>query len=171
QARGARPDGASAAARWRRWAALASAAVVVAIAAATTTWVVTDQRVRDERARADALAAEQARMNDVLTAADLRVRSVPVAGGRVTFAESPSRSSAVVVMSDLPTPPEGRVYQLWLMRGGTEATSAGVMLPGQAAGMALVPDLGDADEFGVTVEPAGGSAGPTSPALVTIPLA
>ena len=154
-----------------RWAAFASAAVVVALAAATASWVVSDQRVRDERARADQLAAGQAEMNSVLTAADLQVRTVTVAGGRVTLAESVSRSAAVVVMSDLPAPPDGRVYQLWLMRGQSQAISAAVMEPGQNAGMALVSQLGDADTVGVTVEPVGGSAGPTSPALVTIPLA
>jgi anti-sigma-K factor RskA len=133
--------------------------------------VVTDQRVRDVRARADQLAAQQTQMNDVLTAPDVRVQSVKVAGGRVTLAESPSRSAAVVVMSDLPTPPDGHVYQLWLMRGAASATSAVVMEPGQNAGMALVPSLGEADQVGVTVEPTGGSKVPTSEAIVTIPLA
>ncbi|GAA1736671.1 anti-sigma factor [Luedemannella helvata] len=171
QTRRSGTDDTSSVRRWRRWAALASAAVVVAVAAATASWVVSDQRVREERARADRLAADQAEMNDVLTAADLMVRTVPVAGGRVTLAESRSREAAVVVMSDLPVPPDGRVYQLWLMRGQAEAVSAAVMEPGQRAGMALVPELGDADQVGVTVEPAGGSTGPTSPALVTIPLA
>ncbi len=171
QARGNGAEDASSARRWRRWAAFVSAAVVVALAAATASWVVSDQRVRDERARADQLAAGQAEMNSVLTAADLQVRTVTVAGGRVTLAESVSRSAAVVVMSDLPAPPDGRVYQLWLMRGQSQAISAAVMEPGQNAGMALVSQLGDADTVGVTVEPVGGSAGPTSPALVTIPLA
>ena len=61
----------------------------------------------------------------------------------------------------------GRVYQLWAIRG-TTATSAGTMTPdANGAVMHAAAAPADApDAFGVTIEPAGGSATPTLPVVM-----
>ena len=81
-----------------------------------------------------------------------------------------SRSSGLVFSAQrLPMLPAGRVYQLWTITGKT-ATSAGLMTP-DANGAAFVaisvaPDAARPDAFGVTIEPAGGSASPTMPIVM-----
>jgi anti-sigma-K factor RskA len=143
---------------------------VIALGAAGGTWAITSQQARDERIRADQLQADQARMNDVLAAPDARVRMVDVSGGgRVTAVVSPSRNEGVVAISNLPAPPDGKVYQLWLLHGNASPTSAGVMASGQREGMALIQGVNTASGLGVTVEPVGGSTAPTSGTIVTAP--
>jgi anti-sigma-K factor RskA len=69
--------------------------------------------------------------------------------------------------SGLPSLEAGRVYQLWTIKG-TTATSAGTMLP-DAKGLIVHAAAGPTerpDAFGVTVEPAGGSAAPTLPVIM-----
>jgi anti-sigma-K factor RskA len=150
---------------WRRWTAAAVAAGVIALGGIGTVWVVQNNRVSDARAQTQALES-------LISAGDLKVRQGTVAGGgRVTVAISPSRNQGVMVMSDLPTPPDGKVYQLWLIRNN-DATSAGVMAAGQSSGTATLSNVSGADTFGVTIEPVGGSAQPTMSQLVAgIPLA
>jgi len=81
-----------------------------------------------------------------------------------------SRSSGLVFSAQrLPPLPAGRVYQLWTITGKT-ATSAGLMTP-DTNGTAFVtmpvsPDAPRPDAFGVTIEPAGGSATPTMPIVM-----
>ena len=81
-----------------------------------------------------------------------------------------SRSAGLVLVAErLPALPAGRVYQLWTITG-TAATSAGLLTP-HADGTAVLsmpvrPDAPRPDAFGVTIEPAGGSASPTLPIVL-----
>ncbi len=75
-------------------------------------------------------------------------------GGRVTVAVSPSLDQGVVLVSRMPEPPAGKVYQLWLITGNSP-TSAAVMAAGQRDGTVLLNSVGTADTLGVTVEPVG----------------
>jgi anti-sigma-K factor RskA len=156
---------------WRRRAALALVAGVIAVAGVATTVVVEENRLGDERRVAQQAAAEQARVNAVLTATDVAVHSAEVpGGGRMTVVASPSQNAGVVVMADLPAPPTGRVYQLWLLREGTAPAPAPAMAPGQRAGMAMVSALGAAQQIGVTLEPVGGSLTPSMAPIATVPI-
>jgi anti-sigma-K factor RskA len=149
--------------RWRRWTAAAVAAGVVAIGGVATTVVIEERRV-------DQIAAEQARLTAVLAAGDATVRSADVTGGgRVTVAMSPSLDQGVVLVSQLPEPPAGKAYQLWLITGNSPA-SVGVMAAGQRDGTVALDSLGTADTLGVTVEPEGGSDQPTSDPIAGVPL-
>lgn len=81
-----------------------------------------------------------------------------------------SRTAGLTFTADnLPALPEGRVYQLWTIKG-TVATGAGLFTPdarGAASVTTPVPaGAGAPDAFGVTVEPAGGSATPTMPIVM-----
>jgi anti-sigma-K factor RskA len=75
---------------------------------------------------------------------------------------------AVLVVDDLPSPPEGRTYEAWILRDDV-AEPAGLFEPNDA-GRAAAPiegSLEDADAVAVTVEPAGGSSSPTDDPLIT----
>ncbi|MGW3958183.1 anti-sigma factor [Amycolatopsis sp. NPDC005003] len=90
--------------------------------------------------------------------------------GHATLVVSRSRHQAVLLASDLPALDAGHVYQVWLIGSGG-ARSAGLMTS-EASQRMLVAELpADVDRIGITVEPAGGSAGPTTPAVTRISLA
>jgi anti-sigma-K factor RskA len=75
---------------------------------------------------------------------------------------------AVLVVDDLPTPPEGRTYQTWILHDDV-AEPAGLFEPNDS-GRAAAPiegSLEDADAVAVTVEPSGGSSSPTDDPLLT----
>jgi anti-sigma-K factor RskA len=81
------------------------------------------------------------------------------------------RNTAAFLASGLPEPPEGKVYQLWFADGGS-MRSAGLMDEAGDTGAAMLEGtLDGASGIGITVEPAGGSAQPTSDplALLTLP--
>ncbi|HET6709916.1 anti-sigma factor [Amycolatopsis sp.] len=93
-----------------------------------------------------------------------------VGQGHATLVVSRSRHQAVLLASDLPALDAGHVYQVWLIGPGG-ARSAGLMTAEPSQRM-LVADLPpDVDRIGITVEPAGGSPGPTTPAVTRISLA
>jgi anti-sigma-K factor RskA len=144
--------------RWRRWTAAAVAAGVLAVGASATTWSVTDARLREERAA----SARARQVADVLTAADARVRTGALAGGgTATVVVSPGRDRGVVLLRDLPDPGSERAYQLWLVRGAEPPRSVGLLAAGATATTMLVGPVAGAGTFGVSNEPAAGSASPT----------
>jgi anti-sigma-K factor RskA len=150
-------------ARWRRRTAAAVAAGLIALAGMGTVWVVQERRVGQAEQQAASLAA-------VMAAGDTQLRTVAVpGGGTITVAVSKRLNDGFAVMSDLPAPPPGKAYQLWLIRG-TEPTSAGVMNAGQTSGRAELTNVDGADLLGVTVEPAGGSARPSTPTVAGVSL-
>jgi anti-sigma-K factor RskA len=154
-ARSHREPRGGAAARWRRWTAAAVAAGIIAAGAGAATWIVENQRVREQRAQ---LAA----VTDVLKAPDVQVRQLNMQrGGRVTVVVSPSRDAGVVVLSDLPRQSVDKAYELWLLADGSPARQQGLLAPGQTSATVRIGPLRDAKEFGLSVEPASGSQVPT----------
>ncbi|MET7453375.1 anti-sigma factor [Streptomyces sp. NPDC005574] len=146
--------------RWMLAACLAAAAVF----GGTSVWQY--ERAQDAR---DVAGLAQRGADDlaaVLAAPDVRTRSAGLPGGaRGTVVVSASRDAAVFVSSGLAEPPRGKVYQLWFDDGGT-MRSAGLMDP-RPGGRSVLLDgpVGRATGMGITVEPAGGSAEPTSAPL------
>ncbi|MFF1610709.1 anti-sigma factor domain-containing protein [Amycolatopsis sp. NPDC058278] len=114
------------------------------------------------------VARTPAPVDSVLSAPD--ASAIQGAGeGHATLVVSRSRNQAVLLASDLPALDAGHVYQVWLIGSGG-ARSAGLMTS-EASQRMLVADLPpDVDRIGITVEPAGGSAGPTTPAVTRISL-
>ncbi len=151
--------------RWRlAWArglaAVAAGLLVLALILAVTR---ADQRLDD-------LARRQATVAAVLAAADWstemrgEVPELPAVVGRVYLARA-GRSS-VVAFDGLPAPGQGRVYQLWLIRGDGSREDAAVFVP-DARGTALLlvearATWSDYRGMGLTIEPGpGGSLQPT----------
>jgi hypothetical protein len=77
-----------------------------------------------------------------------------------------------LVLSGMPQPHPGRIYEVWLQRDGTtQATDAlfGVNSRGSAT-VAVPAGLVGAKELLVTSEPDGGSSSPTGPPLIRVAL-
>jgi len=75
---------------------------------------------------------------------------------------------AVLVAEALPSPPEGEIYQAWILREDVPEP-AGLFEPNNtgAAAAPLEGSIEGADAVAVTVEPSGGSSSPTSDPLMT----
>jgi hypothetical protein len=92
-------------------------------------------------------------------------------GGVATVVLAAARHQLVVVTNGLPALPAGKVYQLWLI-GKTKIVSAG-LLPAATSGRTapvLASGVVKGDTLGLTVEPAPGSAQPTTKPILALPL-
>ncbi len=137
------------------------------------------QRLADDMRRAEATASElQRRLADNATQADLAVailtagdmRPIPMAGrenatGSTARAYWSATRGLLVVADQLPVPPPGRIYQVWLI-GGNRPVSAGLLGDqGSGRGMLIAPPPSGLPAGAVTVavtdEPPGGLAAPT----------
>jgi anti-sigma-K factor RskA len=81
-----------------------------------------------------------------------------------------SGSQAAVVADGVRGLPDDRVYQLWLVRP-TQIVSAGLGPEGAEAGgrwSRLITGVTAGDQIAISVEPAGGSAQPTTKPLVAV---
>ncbi|MGH3208526.1 MAG: anti-sigma factor [Trebonia sp.] len=157
---------------WRRPLSRAGlTAGILALAAAVVfllvTQLSTNRQLQQARQDNSAIAA-------VLSAPDARIESMPAtAGGTVTAVMSLRQAEAVVTTSALPALPGTRVYQLWVMTSSGAAKSAGLLTVTGAG--STTPVLADGvlpgDRLGITIEPAGGTAQPTTTPVVVMPVA
>jgi len=163
-------------ARWRpgagrHWArmpgmprlAVAVAAVsVVAALALGGLQVVTQHRLDSARASGAAIAR-------VLGASDARIETMATSeGGTVTVIVSDQQRDAVVSTSGMTAPPDGRVYQLWVI-DASGARSAGLLPAAGQTGPVLASGVLRGDRIGITVEPSGGTSRPTTTPIVILP--
>jgi anti-sigma-K factor RskA len=155
--------------RQRRWlprvaTVLAAGFLAVAVAMGVLAAGARHQ-IDQDQVRGHAIAA-------VLNASDVTMLTAAVTtGGTATVLESRHEHSLVFTASGLRALPAARNYELWLM--GPSGTRPAGMLPRPRAGMIgpmVVSGLADGDRVGLTVEPAGGSARPTSAAILVLPL-
>ncbi|MEZ0342029.1 anti-sigma factor [Mycobacterium sp. pV006] len=117
-------------------------------------------------------AANPTTAEEVFAAPDVRTISGEVpGGGTATVVFSREREAGVLVMNNVPPPQPGTVYQMWLV-GPDGPSSAGTMDAAAVAPSttAVLPDLGSSRTLAFTIEPAGGSTQPTSPAFAELPL-
>ena len=141
----------------RRLAILAAAASVAAAVALGITQLTAQQQL--DQARATAIAR-------VVTAPDARVDTAPTsAGGNVTVVTSAALHESVVSASGMASLPSGRVYQVWVM-SPSGARSAGLIHGSSLLASAVRPG----DRIGITVEPAGGTAQPTTTPVAVVPV-
>ena len=106
----------------------------------------------------------------VLQANDAQRFEKKVGDATATIVRSPGLKKAVIVTANMPAPPDGKVYELWLQQG-TEMVRAGLMPAGEANTVLLDGDAATAAGVGITVEPAGGSDTPTLPPVAVIAFA
>lgn len=153
------------AAWWPRLAWLVTAASLVVVIALTVALV-------QARSQLDRARSQQAAIDAVLAAPDARaITRATSAGGTATVVYSLARHALIVTSAQLPPPPPGKVYELWLL-GQPRVRPAGLLPPtahGRSAAV-LVYRLVSGDQLGLTVEPAGGSSRPTTTPILVMPL-
>ena len=144
--------------RFRPRALLAAAAAVIALgagAAVVQPW--------DDGTVATPTAAQR-----VAAADDATTNTQEVGGATATLVVSEQLNEAVLVTTDMPEAPEGKVYELWLDHEGIGMVPAGLMTDPDSP-IVLEGDPATAVGAGITVEPAGGSPKPTSEPIVVVP--
>jgi anti-sigma-K factor RskA len=140
----------------RRLAILAAAASAAAALALGITQLTAQHQL--DQARATAIAR-------VVTAPDAHVDTARAAGGSVTVVTSIRLHEAVVSTSGMASLPSSRVYQVWVM-SPSGARSAGLVQGSSLLASAVRPG----DQIGITVEPAGGTARPTTTPVAVLPV-
>ncbi|UOZ07178.1 anti-sigma factor domain-containing protein [Amycolatopsis sp. WQ 127309] len=149
---------------WQVRVALLGAAAAAVVAVAFGVHTASSDR------QLDTAQQEQASLNSVLTAPDASTLKGSGQSG-ATLVVSRGQGKAVLLASGFPALDAGHAYQVWFTgTGGTR--SAGLMQPESPHQMrpmlAAIPP--GTDHIGITVEPAGGSAGPTTAPVSTISL-
>jgi anti-sigma-K factor RskA len=144
--------------RWRTALLAAAAAIVVGLAAFGAGIAM--------RPSSTPSVAEQ-----IMAAPDVRTVSGQLAGGTATMVFSRDRNAGVLVMNNVPPPPQGSVYQMWLL-GDKGPTSAGTMNTAAVAPSTtdMLTNLGSSTALAFTVEPGEGSAQPTGKILAKLSL-
>jgi anti-sigma-K factor RskA len=145
-------------------------ALAAAAAAAVTAVALGVHSAAGDR-QLDAAQREQASLSSVLTAPDASTLKGSGRSGSATLVVSRGQGMAVLLASGLPALDAAHAYQVWLI-GPDGPHSAGLMQRESADRMRPMPAqlLPGADRLGITVEPAGGSRGPTTPAVSMISL-
>lgn len=133
----------------------AAAAVAVIAAGGAVAW---QQPWSDDSSQSQLSAADQ-----VLRASDAKSTSLDFPGGaHATVTHSDALGRAVIVTKDMPPPPPGKVYELWLDQPGEGMVPAGLMPVRADQTYVLTGDAATATGAGITVEPEGGSPEPTT---------
>ncbi len=144
----------------RRWGTvlLAAAAVVVIVAGAIGITQIGDGQDDQQSLLADAVV-------EVFQAEDAHSATMETSnGGEISVATSPELGEMAVDTDELPPLDEQHVYQLWAIQKGT-VSSVGILEREKGAAMEMpTPDT----EVAITVEPAGGSAQPTSEPIMRV---
>ena len=183
----ARPRRTRAWAPWVPWlsGAVAVVAIVVAVlfgfALAHTQTELNQARAQNQALALDKarIAAEldQARAHDQVLAAILGAPHITLLsqrttkGGLAVVVLDAATRQLIVATSGLPALPPGQVYQLWLI-GPVKIVSAG-LLPAAESGVTppvVATGIVKGDKLGLTVEPAPGTAQPTTKPILALPL-
>ncbi|MFF4101932.1 anti-sigma factor domain-containing protein [Streptomyces sp. NPDC001903] len=146
--------------------AIAASIAGAAVLGGATVW----QKQLAEDARQQAQASER-RLQDVsavVAAPDARtVRGRTTTGAATSVVSSKLQNRAVFIGAGLPDPGAGRTYQLWFEDHGT-MRPAGLLT--QDGATLMQGGIQGASGVGLTVEPAGGSARPTTRPLLLLNL-
>ncbi|MDV7999790.1 anti-sigma factor [Rhodococcus sp. IEGM 1408] len=154
---------------------LAAAAAIALLAAGVTIGRLTDGGAAEENlpVAAPPAATMPEQVSSLLAAEDLEVARGRIGGtGNATVLASQAADMAVISMTGIPEPANGRAYQLWLMGPDHDPIPAGTMESGQVgpAPSAQLSGIRASTQIGITEEPAGGSPAPTGEVLLAIDL-
>ena len=120
--------------------------------------------------RLDSVQANAAAIAKVVDAPDARIETLHTArSGAVTVVVSAEQREAVVTTSGMPSLPASRVYQVWVM-DSAGARSVGLLAHTTQVSELLASGVQAGDRIGITVEPAGGTARPTTTPVIVMPL-
>ena len=145
-------------------------AILVAVAAAAALFF-GGTMVGQLNASNSVAQAQAASLVELSAAADVqRAQSTVAGGGQATLIWSLELRRSAVVLDALPALPAGKTYELWYMDAAGAATPAGTF---EAAGTGstwrvLEGKMSGGDTVGITIEPDGGSAKPTTKPILAI---
>ena len=168
RSRRAEPGHADRAGRFSR-VAIAGWAVAAALAGVVGGLSV-HSAVQDRQiSQADSQATQ---ISQLISAADVRIGVAKVTGGgSAAVVESRARGQAAITLSGLAALPAGKAYQLWFMGTGETRSAAVVTASAAKSGtQILADDLGNTASVAITVEPAAGSARPTTTPVMLMSL-
>ncbi|HUB68389.1 MAG TPA: anti-sigma factor [Candidatus Methylacidiphilales bacterium] len=92
------------------------------------------------------------------------------ATAKITIVWNPALDQGIVTLRDVPPPPAGHDYQLWVLDPGALApVNAGLLrTEGGSRSFTVAPPSTDKVGFAVSLEPAGGKAEPSGPILFAV---
>ena len=167
-----RPAGITGRSPWvRRTAALAAAAGIAVAVTLGIQGVDTNRRLERDLQALEQVNAHNSRMAALLAAPDAKlVRGEVTGGGTGTAVASSTEGEVLFLAQGLPRLPEDRTYQMWLI-GADGPRPAGLLTSsdGQTDPL-LASGFTGREAVGLTVEPEGGSAQPTTQTVVLLPL-
>ncbi|GGS51960.1 anti-sigma factor [Actinokineospora fastidiosa] len=117
--------------------------------------------------------AQAAVMSEILSAGDAELVTGAVDGLSGTVVYSRERGDILLLADGVPAAPEGKTYQVWLMGGRTPFHSVGLVTPdgrGRAAIVDTTGEVASATNVGITIEPEGGSAAPSTEPIMQMDL-
>lgn len=141
------------------------AAALTLVAVGAVVWALAMQgRVADQEER---LTAQRAEIEEMRAANALAFAMVPTADGPSgawgNLLYDPGDGLAMVYVDGLPPLAADQAYQLWMLKGTEPSPSETFAVDADGdASMAMEGDLSEYDAVALTIEPAGGSAAPTS---------
>jgi anti-sigma-K factor RskA len=132
------------------------------------------QAVQVSRLKTDLVAtrtdAEQLRHSNALLGlriVTLQAQDASYVASRVTVAWDPYEHRGVIALQDLPLPPAGKDYQLWVLDPNAPTpVNAGLITA--ARPFHTDPISTENPGFAISLEPAGGSPSPTGPILFAV---
>lgn len=127
------------------------------------------ERLREEDAARRARVSADERAVELLRDPATRLITLRGAGaassarGRVVWSEP---AGGHILVSGLPPAPDDKTYVVWAIQGGKPRSASSLSVDASGNGSQSLPPLGVVEAFLVTLEPAGGSPAPTSPAAL-----
>lgn len=141
------------------WLGAAAAAIVIAVAGV--------------RIASDDAGSMPAPVAEVMHADDARESVIDMGEHKITVTRSMGMDKAVVTSTTMGRAPDGMAYQMWVKDSSGKMVSGGLLPEPEKDGLIAMPlhgDAGTAREVAVSMEPAGGSAQPTSKVLGSVQL-
>lgn len=141
------------------WLGAAAAAIVIAVAGV--------------RIASDDAGSMPAPVAEVMHADDARESVIDMGEHKITVTRSMGMDKAVVTSTTMGRAPDGMAYQMWVKDSSGKMVSGGLLPEPEKDGPIAMPlhgDAGTAREVAVSMEPAGGSAQPTSKMLGSVQL-
>jgi hypothetical protein len=136
-------------------AAIVILALLLCLALGAWVFVLLQERAADQ--------ATYAQQTELLTAPDSRLIKSTLSDVGLSYVVSKERNLILVTAENLPPPPAGRSYQLWVV-AGEASTPAGMLRAGETVQQWFSAPLEDANALVITLE-ADGAVRPTSEPL------
>jgi anti-sigma-K factor RskA len=152
-----------------QWLPYAVAACLMALGIYQANEIFTlDRQIGAEHARAIALQ-ERNDMTD-LRLASLEAKDAGYISAKIMVAWDPASHNGVISIQNMPAPPAGHDYQLWVLDPSAPAPiSAGLLRTESGAqGFAVRPVRSDGPGFAISLEPTGGRSSPTGAILFAV---